>query len=175
MPSPSPQTSKLFQTIRVRRSGQAVFALGHRQRPRVAWEIPKCAVSASSLRGLCRRTETMRSLRVSGRSASRCAEPFLFQAWCPGLDRTDRLYTSNRNLARRRTERGRAPAPNLDRQKRICDSPALAEGQPAGRYSPARYSTSAARSSGDVASIRSDMPGLLPRARVRKSAMVLAR
>ena len=44
-----------------------------------------------------------------------------------------------------------------------------------GAQSPARYSASAARSSGEVASIRSDMPGLLPRARVRKSAMVLAR
>ena len=43
------------------------------------------------------------------------------------------------------------------------------------RLKSARYSASAARSSGDVAIIRSDMPGLLPRARVRKSAMVLVR
>ena len=38
MRSPSPQTSRSFQTIRARRSGRAVFALGHRRLRCVAWE-----------------------------------------------------------------------------------------------------------------------------------------
>src|SRR5580692_8615831 len=56
----------------------------------------------------------MWSSRASGQSASRCAELFLFQAWCPGPDRTDRLHASNRNLARRYAERSWALTHNLD-------------------------------------------------------------
>jgi hypothetical protein len=42
-------------------------------------------------------------------------------------------------------------------------------------YSAARYAASAAMSSSVIAFIRSDMPGLLPRAPLRKSSIVLSR
>lgn len=42
-------------------------------------------------------------------------------------------------------------------------------------YSAARYAASAAMSSAVIAFIRSDMPGLLPRAPLRKSSIVLSR
>jgi hypothetical protein len=57
--------------------------------------------------------------------------------------------------------------------RRCCFN--LISSRPRTAQRPDRYSASAARSSGAVASIKSDMPGLLPRARERKSSIVFDR
>jgi hypothetical protein len=61
----------------------------------------------------------------------------------------------------------------------IAARPKLAESLPHLRFtaahSAARYAASATMSSSVIAFIRSDMPGLLPRAPVRKSSIVLSR